>query len=74
MTTIDHAAEAMRCVALAGLPGHEPGFTGEALSLLGGEGTHALAEWVPMPGTPDDEYVRVRPDIAAALGIGDGDG
>lgn len=56
-------------VSLAGLPGGEPGVSGEALALLSGEGAHSLAEWTPMPGVPDDEYVRIRPDIAAALGI-----
>lgn len=44
----------------------------EALDGLRAEAGDALVAWVHH--SPDDEHPETRPDIAAALGIGGGDG
>ncbi|MDN5964261.1 MAG: hypothetical protein L0K47_13480 [Acidipropionibacterium jensenii] len=54
-------------IALAGINPRDD----EGLDMLRAEASNMLAQWVPT--SPDDEHPEIRPDIAAALGIGDSD-
>ena len=51
-------------IALAGVDPRDD----EGLDMLRAEASDMLAQWVPT--SPDDEHPEIRPDIAAALGIG----
>lgn len=54
-------------IALAGVDSRDD----EGLDMLRAEASDRLAQWVPT--WPDDEHPEIRPDVAAALGIGDSD-